>query len=137
MDFKPKNVPQLSPYMTVIDAQKSIDFYKKAFGFTLDEAVKDDSGKPQHVSMKKDEVLIMFCPEGAYGTTKKSPKTLGIEMPINMYIYCQDADKLYAQALSHGAQSIIAPHDSFWGDRFCSVLCIDNYEWSFATLLKK
>jgi len=137
MNFKPKNTPQLSPYMTVIDAQESIDFYKKAFGFVIEEVIKSDDGKPQHVSMKKDDALIMFCPEGAYGTTKKSPKTHGIEMPINMYIYCQDADKLYAQAILKGAKSLIEPHDSFWGDRFCSVLCIDNYEWSFATLLKK
>ncbi len=54
--------------------------------------------------MKKDEALIMFCPEGAYGVTKKSPKTHGIEMPINVYIYCQDTDKLYTQAISNGAK---------------------------------
>lgn len=137
MNFKPKNVPQLSPYMTVIDAQKSMDFYKKAFDFEVNEVVNDDKGHPQHVSMRKGEALIMFCPEGAYGITKKSPKTQRIEMPINMYIYCEDVDKLYMQALSYGAISLITPQDSFWGDRFCSMLCIDNYEWSFATLLNK
>jgi PhnB protein len=137
MNFKPKNVPQLSPYMTVVDADESINFYEKAFGFVASEVVKDDNGKAQHVSMRKDDIIIMFCPEGSYGSTKKSPKTHGIEMPINMYVYCQDADSLYKQAISNGAKSLIEPHDSFWGDRFCSVLCIDNYEWSFATLLKK
>lgn len=136
MGFKPKDVPQLSPYMTVKDADKSIEFYEKAFGFKVTEAVKDDKGKTQHVSMKMDEVLIMFCPEGAYGTTKRSPKNLGVQMPINVYIYCHDVDKLYKQATDNGAESIVAPNDSFWGDRFCSVLDPDGYEWLFATMLK-
>lgn len=136
MNFKPENTPQLSPYMTVQDAKKSVDFYEKAFGFKVIEIVKDNDDHFQHVSMKKEEVLIMFCQEGTYNNTKKSPKTLKIETPINMYVYCRNNDELYNQAIAAGAKSLIAPCNSFWGDRFCSVLDIDNYEWIFATLLQ-
>ena len=137
MNFKPENTPQLSPYMTVQNAKKSVDFYEKAFGFKVIEIVKDNDDNFQHVSMQKEEVLIMFCQEGAYNNIKKSPKTLEIEMPINMYVYCHNTNALYNQAIAAGARSLIAPCNSFWGDRFCSVLDIDNYEWSFATLLQK
>lgn len=137
MLYKPDHMPQLSPYMVVSDAKKSIDFYKKAFNFQVDHILKSDNGDPQHVSMVNDDAFIMFCPEGAFGTTKKSPLNQNIQMPINMYVYCKNVDELYMQAINNGAKSIMEPQDSFWGDRFCAVLDIDNYEWNFATLLKK
>ena len=52
--FKPTSAPQLSPYFTVSNGTKSIEFYRDAFGFILEEAVKDENGHPQHVSMKKE-----------------------------------------------------------------------------------
>jgi PhnB protein len=137
MSFKPENTPQLFPYMIVQNAKRSVDFYKKAFGFIEVEIVKDSKDDFLHVSMQKGDALIMFCQEGAYDNTKKSPRTLKTVMPINMYVYCEDTDKLYDQAIVAGAKSLIVPKDSFWGDRFCSVLDIDDYEWSFATLLQK
>ena len=137
MSFKPENMPQLSPYMVVVDAKASIDFYKKAFGFEVDYIAKDESNNIQHVSMKKDAAFIMFSPEGSFGDTKKSPVNQNIQMPINMYVYCENTDDLYRQAVTAGAKSVIEPQDSFWGDRFCTVLDPDNYEWAFATLLKK
>ena len=137
MSFKPENMPQLSPYMVVVDAKASIDFYKKAFGFEVDYISKDENNNIQHVSMKKDDAFIMFSPEGSFGDTKKSPVNQNIQMPINMYVYCENTDDLYKQAITAGAKSVIEPQDSFWGDRFCTVPDLDNYEWAFATLLKK
>ncbi len=135
--FKPQQMPQLIPYLTVSNAEKSIEFYSDAFGFTLVEAAKDEKGRITHVEMRKQDAFIMFTPEGAFDfSTKKTPANLGINIPVNMYIYCEDTDKLYEQAIARGAKSITAPHDSFWGDRFCLVLDPDGYEWGFGTLLK-
>jgi uncharacterized glyoxalase superfamily protein PhnB len=107
MSYKPDNVPHLSPYMVVVDAQASIDFYKKAFGFEVDYIAKDDDLNIQHVSMNKDGACIMFCPEGVFGITKKSPITQSIQMPINMYVYCDDADALYKQAIAAEAKTFL------------------------------
>ena len=140
--FSPDNMPQLSPYFTVSDAAKAIEFYKNAFGFIVTEGVKDEKGNYNHVSMKKEDAIIMFAPEGAWedkswGDPKKTPKNLGVRLPINMYIYCEDVDALYKQAIKNGAKSLAEPNDSFWGDRFCTLLDIDGYEWLFAHMLKK
>jgi PhnB protein len=136
MSFKPDYRPQLSVYFTVRDAEKAIDFYKNAFGFEEIEVSKDASGSIQHVEMKKGEALIMFSPEGAFGCLdKKAPITLGIGMPMNLYIYCEDTDALYRTALEHSAKIITEPHDAFWGDRFCSIIDPDGYEWGFCTFL--
>lgn len=135
--FSPNNMPQLSPYLTVKDGDKSIKFYQEAFGFIVEDVSKDEKGIPQHVSMKKEDVVIMFAPEGAWGSTRKTPESSRTSSPISLYIYCQDVDALYKQALNNGAKTVTEPNDSFWGDRFCAVLDIDGYEWWFATVLKK
>lgn len=131
-----RKYPNLSPYMIVANAQDSIEFYREAFGFVADEIAKDDNGNIQHVSMFKNDVCIMFCPEGAFGMKKKSPVNLNIEIPVTFYVYCDDVDAIYKQALSCGAKGTMEPQDAFWGDRFCTVLDKDHYEWSFAKSLR-
>lgn len=136
MSFKPENMPQMSPYLVVRDIKKSIEFYQKALGFKIENQATDKDGNPEHVSMRFGEAIIMFCQEGAWGTIKKSPASQKILMPMNMYLYCEDADALYEQAMNNGAKSMEKPHNAFWGDRFCSILDPDDYEWSLATSLK-
>lgn len=133
--YKPHGIPGLFPYLTVQNAEKAINFYTKAFGFEMrSEPAKDEEGHIQHAEMKfGDEAVIMFAPEGAYGSTRKAPITLGVTPSIVMYIYCKDVDALHDQAIAHGAKSAIAPNDGFWGDRFCSLIDPDGHEWMFAT----
>lgn len=147
MSYKPsKETPDLIPYLIVRDAEASIKFYRDAFGFEAGTISKDDKGNIMHVEMTRGPVLIMFCPEGAFEsagkdantrTPVKAPKTQGITMPINLYMYCEDTNKLYAQAIKNGAISKMEPNDAFWGDRYCAVTDIDGYEWSFGTFLNK
>jgi uncharacterized glyoxalase superfamily protein PhnB len=51
-----------------------------------------------------------------------------------MYLYCNNVDALYQQAIDNGAESVVEPNDAFWGDRFCSILDPDNYEWALASV---
>lgn len=133
--FKPAGIPQLFPYLTVKDAQKSIDFYTNAFGFHLSsETAKNDQGQIQHAEMRfGQEALIMFAPEGSWGSAKKAPASLGMTIPLTLYIYCENVDALYRQAMQNGALSTMEPNDGFWGDRVCSLIDPDGYEWMFAT----
>jgi uncharacterized glyoxalase superfamily protein PhnB len=133
--YKPHGIPGLFPYLTVRNAEKAIEFYTKAFGFKLcSEPAKDEQGSIQHAEMKFDEdVVIMFAPEGAYGSLRTAPITQGTTPSLVLYIYCKDVDALYRQALASGAKSAMEPNDGFWGDRFCSVIDPDGHEWMFAT----
>jgi PhnB protein len=133
--YKPQGVPDLIPYLTVQNAEQSIKFYKEAFGFEVIQLGHGEGNEITHVEMRKAEVIIMFCPEGAFGNINKAPITQNIIMPLSMYIYCVDVDKLYQQAIKVGAISKMIPSIGFWGDRFCTLLDIDGYEWSFATYL--
>lgn len=134
MTYKPPHYAQLTPSLVVRNGNKAVEFYEKAFGFTpIDEVVKDEKGNVQYASLKLGESTIMIFPEGAFGALSKAPKTSGEAPPVSLYIYIPDVDAYYAKAIAAGAQSILAPHDAFWGDRFCKVSDPDGHEWGFAT----
>lgn len=131
-DPRPAHVPWLTPYLTVRDARASAAFYQQAFGFVVKDQVHDD-GVVMHVEMTyHGELIVMFAPEGAFGSTAKTPRSAGIEAPQAFYVYCDDVDALYGQAVATGARGVIAPQDQFWGDRFCQLEDIDGYRWGFA-----
>jgi uncharacterized glyoxalase superfamily protein PhnB len=123
------------PYMVVKDADQALDFYTRAFGFEKKSAVTDESGKTSHAEMKYKDVLIMFAPEGAYGSSVKSPASLGVDSPVALFIYCEDVDALCRQAEAAGAKVAQSPADMFWGDRMCSLIDPDGHTWNFATHL--
>src|SRR4051794_2682185 len=112
MDHKnKKNIPTMIPYLTVKNAKESISFYEKAFGFTwLNAAEADENGDIQHVEMSYKDVLIMFAPEDAYeDLTTKTPITSGTRSPMSLYIYCDDVEAFYQQAVKAGAKSLREP----------------------------
>ena len=137
MSFKPDHLPTVIPYLYVRDAQKAMDFYKKAFGFEIMNTSQDESGEVAHVEMKRGDAVIMFAGEGKFGSTNKAPITLGVKASICIYVYCEDVDALYKQAIQNGAISIMEPNDTFWGDRMCQISDPDGHEWSFGTHLNK
>lgn len=127
------NMPWLAVYLSVRDAEASIDFYSRAFGFTPGTVLRDDKGRLQHVEMNyHGEVPVMFSPEGAE-SADRSPASLGISMPVTFYLYHEDVDALTAQARAAGATVVTEPEDMFWGDRMASFICPNGYRWSFAT----
>ena len=137
MSFKPDHLPTLIPYLSVRNAQDAINFYQKAFGFELTSSSKDESGEPAHAEMKRGDAVIMFAGEGKFGSAGQAPITLGVRPSTNIYVYCEDVDALYKQAIQAGAKSLMEPNDAFWGDRMCCVVDLDGYEWSFGTYLNK
>ena len=133
-----KNPPTMIPYLTVKNARNSLDFYKKAFGFTwLNSTEVDSKGEINHVEMQYKDVLVMFASEGAFGGTTKAPVTLGTEPSMNLYLYCDNVDVFYDQALKAGAISLMEPNDAFWGDRVCQLKDPDGFMWMFAKSLKQ
>jgi len=121
-----RKYPTIIPCLTVIDTQKTIDFYKNAFGFTHANPTEE------YVEMRYKDVVIMFGPEGEYEKPTKAPKNSGEPCPITLYIYCDDVDTFYTNALKHGAKSVSSPTTMEWNDRMCSLEDIDGYSWSFA-----
>jgi PhnB protein len=130
---KPANVTWVSPHIIVKDIEAILPFYQNAFGFEILEAAKGPEGTISHAELRYKDQMLMLGKSGAYGGTTQSPKETGIESPMNLYLYCEDVDKFYQQALAAGAKSVTAPEAMFWGDKMCRLLDPEGYLWCFAT----
>lgn len=131
-DGRPGDWPALSPYMTVRDAQVSLDFYASAFGFKSEnEPMRDAQGTIQHAGMRLGEACIMFAPMGM-GSDMKPPRDSG-GIGLSLYVYVADVDAHYRQAVAAGAEVLQVPADQFWGDRIACYVDPDGYHWTFAT----
>jgi len=134
-DPKPENVTWVSPHLTVSDVDTMAKFYEKAFKFQIKELMTGEDGSIWHGELRYKDQLIMLGKAGAYGDMSKtrSPKVTGVESPMNLYLYCEDVDQFYKDAIAAGASSLTIPQDLFWGDRMCRLQDPDGYTWCFAT----
>ena len=107
-------------------------FFSAAFGFEVRDSVQDD-GVVMHVEMTyQGQLIVMFAPEGAFGSAAQTPKSAGAIAPQSFYVYVDDVDAVYTRALAAGAKSLSEPQDQFWGDRFAQVEDLDGYRWALA-----
>ena len=120
----PDGYHTLTPYLTVRDAPKMIDFLKRAFrAEATHEPVKRPDGKVMHAELKIGDSRVMIGEECE--TAKASSSTL--------YLYFADVDDVYRQAMKAGGQTIMEPTDMFYGDRCGGVKDPSGNSWMIAT----
>lgn len=129
---KPDGIPWMMPYLVVSSAERSLEFYEKAFGFTRTVEMPGPDGKIMHAEMSYKDCRFMFASQGNQGCKVVPPKANGADGPVNFYFYTDDVERAYQRALGAGAESVTAPQDMFWGDRIATVRDPDGYLWSMA-----
>jgi len=125
------------PYLIVKNTKETIDFYSQVFGFKYmahQDSENRDCG--EHAEMHFNDAIIMFCSEGAFGSTAKAPATDKFESPITLYFYVDDVDAFYQSVKSHDVKTENEPTDQFYGDRMFSVIDINGYRFAFASKIK-
>ncbi len=65
-------------------------------------------------------------------STARPPKELG-GTSGGVFLYVEDVDEVFQQALDAGATATMAVEDMFWGDRFGSVTDPFGHSWQIAT----
>ncbi len=50
-----------------------------------------------------------------------------------LFIYTEDVDKVFNQAVSSGAKAVMPVTDMFWGDRYGQLVDPYGHIWSIAT----
>jgi len=127
----PEGFHTLTPYLTVKDAPRAIEFYKQAFGAEVRGIHYAPDGRIMNADLKiGDSILLLneeFAEMGA-----KGPHLLG-GSPVTVHIYVEDVDKMFHQAVSAGAQTVMPVMDMFWGDRYGHVIDPFGHKWSIAT----
>ena len=120
-----------TPYLTLNDCARAIDFYKKAFGAQEVMRMEGPGGKIGHAEIKIGDSPIMLADEMP-GAGNRAPKTLG-GTTVGVFLYVNDVDSSYKQAVDAGAKADKPPADMFWGDRFGQLTDPFGHSWSMAT----
>jgi uncharacterized glyoxalase superfamily protein PhnB len=122
----PEGVGSLLPFLFPGKARAFIDFTKRAFG-AEEMGVFEESGRVMHAAVRiQDSVLEMGEPEGETPT-----------FPARFFMYVDNCDRWYEQAVEAGAASIQEPADQPDGHRTAIVLDPFGYEWVPASLLNQ
>lgn len=126
----PPGFHALTPHITVRDAEKAIDFYRKAFGAELLQMVKTPDGRVMHASLQINDSVFMLNDEFPEWGTLSPLSTAGSGVIIHFYTENVDAD--FARAVSAGAQVQMPLMDQFWGARYGLVADPYGHRWSLA-----
>jgi PhnB protein len=130
-----KPIPQgfhtATPYLTLNDAARAIDFYQRAFGAQEVMRMNGPGGKIGHAEIKIGDSIIMLADEMP-GSGSRSPQSLS-GTTAGIFLYVENADAVFNQAVSAGAKVEAPLADMFWGDRFGSLKDPFGHSWSVAT----
>jgi PhnB protein len=127
----PKGYHTVTPYLVLDDASRAIDFYKKAFGAQEIMRMDGPPGKIAHAEIKIGDSPIMISDEMP-GASDRSPKSLG-GSGVGIFLYVDNVDSVFNQAVSAGAKAEMPPQDMFWGDRFGKLVDPFGHHWALAT----
>jgi uncharacterized glyoxalase superfamily protein PhnB len=120
----PEGYHTVTPYLTVRNAPKVIEFLKQAFGGKLShDAIKRPDGSIMHAQIIIGDSRVMIAEESE--TAKATVSSL--------YIYVPDVDRVYQQALKAGGSNVMEPMDMFYGDRSGGVRDPSGNSWFIAT----
>lgn len=116
----PEHYLPVMPYIIIDDAAAFVDFTKKVFDAKEHLIVPGQDGRAiMHGEIKIGDALIMF----AGGSAQWGSKTSG------MFIYVEDADKVYEAALASGATSLMKPAQQDYGYSGGFADPFDNHWW--------
>jgi len=130
----PDGYHTLTPFLTVRDAARAIEFYKAAFGAKERGVMKAPDGKVMHAElMIGDSILMMSDEFQEFGSL--SPQSIG-GSPMGLHIYVDNVDAAFDRAVKAGAQVEMPVMDQFWGDRYGRLKDPFGHKWSIATHTK-
>jgi len=121
----------ITPYMTVRDAAKAIEFYKQAFGAVEKGVMKGPDGKVMHAELIIGDSIFMLGDEfPEFGAL--SPQSTG-GAGMGLHIYTEDVDSAFDRAVKAGARVEMPVADMFWGDRYGKLADPFGHKWSIGT----
>jgi PhnB protein len=130
----PKAIPDgyntLTPYLSLSDAAKAIEFYKAALGATELYRLPMPGGKIAHAELQIGNSRIMLSDEMPdWGN--KSAKTYG-GTPVGLCIYTENVDALAERFVKAGGKLVKPLENQFYGDRSGQFEDPEGYKWTLA-----
>ena len=136
--FIPEGASAVTPYLSVSNAAEMIEFYKKVFGATRNDALqatrRTNRSRGAQTSTAPASCWRMSFPRWVF----RSPKSLGAaRSPVSIHLYVENVDEVYKRALAAGATSLREPADQFYGDRNAQVRDPSGHCWDLSTRIEE
>ena len=108
----PEEYNSINPYLVVRNAERAIEFYKKAFGAEERFRMHGPDGKTiMHADLKIGNSVFMLTEESP-DMKALSPESIG-GSPVSLYVYVKDVDSVFNQAVSEGMICAISSQIQF------------------------
>jgi uncharacterized glyoxalase superfamily protein PhnB len=128
----PDGYHSVTPTLTVRGAANAIEFYKKVFGAQEMMRFPGPDGKSiMHAEIKIGDSKIMLGEENPH-MKSMSPQSVG-GASSGIFLYVENADTAFNNAVSAGAKITMPIMDQFWGDRCGGIEDPFGHKWMIAT----
>jgi PhnB protein len=127
----PEGYHTLSLHLAVEKAADAIEFYSRAFGAKERVRMEAPGGLIGHAELEIGDSLIMLSDPFPQSTVRP-PAEVGATT-ASVFMYVEDVDAVFKQAVDAGASVTMELEDMFWGDRFGTVTDPFGHVWSIAT----
>ncbi len=125
----PTDVAQLTPYFSVPDAKKAIEFYQQVFGAKVKgQPMLGPDGKIAHAALQIGNAQLFLADQMNPGPT--TGRSSGV------MLYVKDTHAVFQKAISLGAKQLMPVMDMFWGDRWGMFEDPFGNVWQIATHLE-
>lgn len=121
----PEGYHTVTPYLVVNNLKELIPFLEKALNAEVIFKMEEE-GRIRHAELKFGNSMVMFG-----GATDDYPPRPGM-----LYLYVENVDELYEQAIAAGAKSVSEVKDEFYGDRVGGVEDPSGNQWYIGTHVK-
>jgi len=130
----PKAIPDgfhsLTPYLSLRDAAKAVEFYKAALGAVELYTLPMPGGKIAHGELQIGNSRLMFADEmPEWGN--KSAKSYG-GTPVGICVYTEDVDALAERFVKAGGKVLRPLENQFYGDRSGQFEDPEGYKWTLS-----
>lgn len=125
----PEGYHSVTPAITCKNAGSAIDFYKKAFGAQEVMRMSGPNGAVMHAEIKIGDSIIFIGDEWPGMSSAPNPQATPSSY---LYIYSDNVDKLFNQAVAAGCKSAMPLTNQFWGDRYGKVSDPFGHHWGLS-----
>ncbi len=122
----PDGYHSVTPYLVVRGVDRLIEFLQRGLGAVEKERHSRPDGVVMHAELKVGDSIVMMG---------EAPDEQAAA-PSNLYLYVEDVDRTYRQALEAGGTSVREPADQFYGDRVGGLKDPSGNTWWISTHLE-
>ncbi|MDB6041168.1 MAG: glyoxalase [Verrucomicrobiales bacterium] len=128
----PDGFHSITPYLTVKDGARALEFYKRAFGATERFRMNGLDGKSiGHAEIVIGNSIVMLADESPLAGNK-SPETLS-GTPVSLLIYVENVDSAFERAVDSGATVVFPVENKFYGERAGCLKDPFGHMWTLMT----